>query len=167
LKANFESGLSHFSFRVNSMRFQRGFDRGNLHCPTWVWRSTSGLLLISASCPCTLASPTYGRVEVPGHVIGCRVTRRTFFAVFQGTSNGGQRSSNRKTRVNRRSDLPYNVQYGDSNVYYSRIGDRHLRYPRQENCAQFGYSIYSVTQETRVRNASHDVEGKFAGSVPP
>ena len=30
------------------------------------------------------------------------------FAVFQGTSNGGQRSSIRKTRVNRRSDLPYN-----------------------------------------------------------
>jgi len=30
------------------------------------------------------------------------------FAVFQGTSNGVQRFSNRKTRVNRRSNLPYN-----------------------------------------------------------
>jgi hypothetical protein len=31
-----------------------------------------------------------------------------FFAVFQGTSNGGQRTSNVKTEVNRWSDLPYN-----------------------------------------------------------
>jgi len=30
------------------------------------------------------------------------------FAVFQSTSNGGQRTSNRTTRVNRRSVLPYN-----------------------------------------------------------
>jgi hypothetical protein len=30
------------------------------------------------------------------------------FAFFQGTSNGGRRSSSRKTRVNRRSDLPCN-----------------------------------------------------------
>jgi len=30
------------------------------------------------------------------------------FTVFQGTSNGGQRSSNRKTPVNGRSDLPDN-----------------------------------------------------------
>jgi hypothetical protein len=30
------------------------------------------------------------------------------YAGFQGTSNGGQHSSNWKTRVNRRSDLPYN-----------------------------------------------------------
>ena len=30
------------------------------------------------------------------------------FAVFHGTSNGGQRSSKLKIRVNRRSDLPYN-----------------------------------------------------------
>ena len=55
-----------------------------------------------------------------------------YFAVFQGTLNGGQRSSSRMTRVNRRSDFPYLrtvVQYGDLTVYYSRIGDRHLRYP--------------------------------------
>jgi len=30
------------------------------------------------------------------------------FTVFQGTSNSGQRSSDRKARVNRRSDLPHN-----------------------------------------------------------
>jgi hypothetical protein len=34
-------------------------------------------------------------------------TRQQTFAVFQGTSNGGQRVSNLRTRVNRRSDLPY------------------------------------------------------------
>ena len=32
----------------------------------------------------------------------------TCFAGFQGTSNGGQRCANLRSRVNRRSDLPYN-----------------------------------------------------------
>jgi hypothetical protein len=43
------------------------------------------------------------------------------FAVCQGTSNGGQRSSNRKTRICRPSDLPCN---GTTWLF-----DRHLRYP--------------------------------------
>ena len=30
------------------------------------------------------------------------------FAGFQGASNGGQRCANLRSRVNRRSDLPYN-----------------------------------------------------------
>jgi hypothetical protein len=32
---------------------------------------------------------------------------RVYFAVFQGTSNGGQQSANLRSRVNRLSDLPY------------------------------------------------------------
>jgi len=52
----------------------------------------------------------------------------------RGGTNGGQRSSNWKTRVNRRSDPPHKAQYGESTVYYSRIGHRHLCPP--ENCEE-------------------------------
>jgi hypothetical protein len=56
--------------------------------------------------------------------------RSIYFAVVLGTSNGGQHSSNGKTRVNVRSNFATQiVQHGDSAVCYSRIGDRHLRYP--------------------------------------
>jgi len=37
-----------------------------------------------------------------------REHRTHLLGSFQGTSNGGQRSSYQKTRVNRRSDMPYN-----------------------------------------------------------
>jgi len=46
-----------------------------------------------------------------------------------GGTNGGQCSSNWKTRVDRRSDPPHETQYGVSTVYYSRIGHRHLCSP--------------------------------------
>ena len=51
------------------------------------------------------------------------------FAVFQGTSNGGQRTSNRKARVNRRADLPYNGTIWRFDSLLLKNGDRHLRYP--------------------------------------
>ena len=44
----------------------------------------------------------------PGIEIDNKARPHIYFAVFEGTSNGSQRSSNRKIRVNRRSDLPYN-----------------------------------------------------------
>ena len=57
-----------------------------------------------------------------GHVTTCVITPcgyHTTFAVFEGKPNGGERTSNRKTRVNQRSDLPCNgtIQRFDVLVY--------------------------------------------------
>jgi hypothetical protein len=51
------------------------------------------------------------------------------------------------------------VKYGDSTVYYSRIGDCHLRYPGKLRRADVARSVIQLVSNPRLfsRIASHDV----------
>ena len=73
LKATVDSDLSHYSFkRWNRRRFQRGFDRANLHCPTssCAWRRSAVSAAArrshaAARCSAAFRSSTSARVCAP------------------------------------------------------------------------------------------------------
>jgi len=67
--------------------------------------------------------------EVPHAVPGKKHLRVTFTSRNKLRSFPGGHSSNLCSRLNRRSDSPYKTQYGESTVYDSKNGNRHLRPP--------------------------------------
>jgi hypothetical protein len=79
-------------------------DMFQAHVPTCVLALASAAATALAPPP---ASPALSAASaVPqGHAYHAH---HVTFAVYQGTSNGGQRCANLRSSVNRRSDLPYN-----------------------------------------------------------